>query len=129
MTDPHARNLGLAVSTLFASSATLMCCVLPAALVSIGAGAAVVGIITAVPQLIWLSERKLVVFAVVGALLAFSGLLLWRARALPCPVDPQLARSCMRLRKASVRLYIVSVGMSLLGAVFAYALPFIAERI
>jgi hypothetical protein len=79
--------------------------------------------------LIWLSERKLVVFAVVGALLAFSGLLLWRARALPCPVDPQLARSCMRLRKASVRLYIVSVGMSLLGAVFAYVLPFIAERI
>ena len=129
MTDPHARNLGLAVSTLFASSATLVCCVLPAALVSIGAGAAVVGLITAVPQLIWLSERKLVVFAVVGALLAFSGLLLWRARALPCPVDPQLARSCMRLRKASVRLYIVSVGMSLLGAVFAYVLPIIAERI
>jgi hypothetical protein len=129
MTDPHARNLGLAVSTLVASSATLVCCVLPAALVSIGAGAALVGLITAVPQLIWLSERKLVVFAVAGALLAFSGLLLWRARALPCPVDPQLARSCMRLRKASVRLYIVSVGMSLLGAAFAYVLPLIAERI
>ena len=129
MTDPHARNLGLAVSTLFASSATLVCCVLPAALVSIGAGAAVVGLSTTVPQLIWLSERKLVVFGVAGALLAVSGLLLWRARALPCPVDPQLARSCMRLRKASVRLYLVSVGMSLLGAVFAYVLPLIAERI
>ena len=129
MTDPHTRNLGLAVSTLVASSATLVCCVLPAVLVSIGAGAAVVGLITAVPQLIWLSEHKLAVFTVAGALLAVSGLLLWRARGLPCPVDPQLARSCMRLRKASVRLYIASVGMSLLGAAFAYVLPLIAERI
>lgn len=33
-----ARNTGLAIGALLASSATLVCCVLPAVLVAIGAG-------------------------------------------------------------------------------------------
>src|SRR5262245_53761699 len=98
MSDPHARNVGLAFGALVASSTTLVCCVLPAVLVSLGAGAAVVGLVSAVPQLIWLSEHKALVFGTAGALLAISGIVLWQARKLPCPVDPALARSCLRLR-------------------------------
>ena len=55
MIEAHRRNVGVAFGTLLASSATLVCCVLPAALVSIGAGAAMVELISAFPQLVWLS--------------------------------------------------------------------------
>lgn len=122
MSEPHARNAGLAFGALLASSTTLVCCVLPAILVSIGAGAAVVGLVSTFPQLIWLSEHKGVVFGSTALLLATSGILLWRARSLPCPVDPALARSCLRLRRISHVLYGVSILLFLIGAIFAFGL-------
>jgi hypothetical protein len=123
MSDPHVRNVAMALGALTASSATLVCCVLPAVLVTLGAGAALAGLVSAVPQLIWLSEHKLGVFLSAAGILALSGLLLWRARRLPCPADPVLARSCMRLRKLSGVLYAVAVAAFTVGAVFAFALP------
>jgi len=120
--DPHQRNVGVAFGTLLASGATLVCCVLPAVLVSLGAGAALVGLVSAFPQLVWLSEHKGWVFGVAGVLLAASGAMLWHARRLPCPVDPAAARSCMRLRRISHTLYFVAVGSCLLGALFAFGL-------
>jgi hypothetical protein len=123
MRTPDARTLGIAAAALVASSATLVCCVLPAVLVSLGAGAVLVGLITAMPQLIWLSAHKLSVFGLAAIFLAASGVILWRARRLPCPADPHLARSCIRLRKASMRLYAISASLFLLGALFAFALP------
>src|ERR1700689_2860284 len=108
--DPAlSRNAGLAIGALLASSATLVCCVLPAVLVAIGAGAALVGLVTAVPQLIWLSEHKPRVFGTAGALLAISGAALWVGRRAPCPADPELAHSCRRLRRLSAIIYAVAV--------------------
>jgi hypothetical protein len=121
--DAHARNTGLAFGSLLASSATLLCCVLPAVLVSLGAGATLVSLITAVPQLVWLSEQKGLVFAIAGALLLISGLLIWRARRLPCPMDPAAARTCARLRRINAALYGVALVSFLLGATFAFVLP------
>ena len=94
MIDPLQRNVGIAFGTLLASTATLVCCVLPAVLVSLGAGAVLVGLVSSFPQLVWLSEHKIGVFAVAGALLAVSGVMIWRARSLPCPVEPAAARAC-----------------------------------
>jgi hypothetical protein len=128
MSEPHfSRNAGLAAGALLASSATLVCCVLPAVLVAIGAGAALAGLVTAVPQLVWLSEHKPLVFGVAGALLAISGVALWVGRRAPCPADPLLARSCRRLRRISLILYLVALFSFLLGATFAFFLPLLAE--
>jgi hypothetical protein len=121
--DPHARNVGVAFGTLLASSTTLVCCVLPAVLVSLGAGAAMVGLVSTFPQLVWLSEHKALVFGIAGVLLAGSGLMIWRARSLPCPVDPVAARSCTRLRRVSAWLYGVSLVAFIAGALFAFVLP------
>ncbi|MGH8237351.1 MAG: hypothetical protein ACREXP_10060 [Steroidobacteraceae bacterium] len=123
MTSAHNRNVGIAATALLASSATLLCCVLPAVLVSLGAGAALVGLVSAVPQLIWLSEHKALAFGVAGAMLLLSGVVLWHARRLPCPTDPQLARSCMRLRALSNRLWAVAAIAYAVGAAFAFLLP------
>jgi hypothetical protein len=124
MSEPHlTRNAGLAAGALLASSATLICCVLPAALVAAGAGAALAGLVTAVPQLIWLSEHKTLVFSVAGTLLVISGISLWISRSAACPADPRLAQSCLRLRRVSVIIYAVALLSFALGITFAFVLP------
>lgn len=123
MMDPHSRNVGVAFGTLLASTTTLLCCVLPAVMVSVGAGAALVGLVSAFPQLVWLSEHKLLLFVIAGVLLAGSGALLWHARRLPCPVEPAAARSCTRLRRISAALYFLSLITYAIGALFAFVLP------
>jgi hypothetical protein len=117
------RNAGLAAGALLASSATLVCCVLPAVFVAVGAGAALAGLVTAVPQLIWLSEHKPLVFGVAAALLCVSGIALWLGRLAPCPLDPGLARSCRLVRRISVIVYAAALVSFLLGAAFAFLLP------
>ena len=120
---PARRNLGLAALTLAASTGTLVCCVLPAAMVALGAGATLAGLVSAVPQLIWISEHKPLIFGSAVAMLLASGIALWRARRLPCPADPSLARTCGRLRTASVWLWWIAVSACATGATFAFVLP------
>lgn len=124
---PFARNAGLAAGALLASSATLVCCVLPAILVALGAGAALAGLVTAVPQLIWLSEHKPLVFTLAGTLLGISGAAIWVSRRAPCPADPAVARSCRQLRKISALLYAIALASFALGVAFAFVLPLIAR--
>jgi hypothetical protein len=80
-------------------------------------------LVTAVPQLVWLSERKLLVFGAAAILLLASGVLIWRARSLPCPVDPAAARACTRLRRGSAAIYGVALVAFVVGATFAFVLP------
>ena len=121
--DVHARNVGAAVGTLFASSATLLCCVLPAILVSVGAGTTLVALVSAVPQLVWLSEHKGWVFALAGGILLVTGALMLRARSMACPTDPAVARSCSRLRRAGLRIYGLAFVAYSVGAMFAFLIP------
>jgi hypothetical protein len=121
--DVLKRNVGVAFGTLLATTGTLLCCVLPAVLVSVGAGAVLVGIISAFPQLVWLSEHKGWVFGIAGLLLLLSGWMIWRARRLPCPVDPAAARSCMRLRRLSAVIYVASLAFFIAGVTFAFLVP------
>jgi hypothetical protein len=124
MSEPKfARNAALAIGALLASSATLVCCVLPALLVAPGAGAALAGLVAAVPQLIWLSEHKPLVFGVASALLAIGGTALWSGRRAPCPADSELARSCRRLRRVSAIVYGIALISFTVGATFAFVLP------
>ena len=118
-----SRNAGLAAGALLASSVTLVCCVLPALLVALGAGAALAGLVTAVPQLIWLSEHKPLVFGSAAALLGISGISLWYGRSLPCPTDPDAARACNRMRRISAVLYGLALVSFALAVVFAFVLP------
>lgn len=116
-------NVWAAFAALLASSGTLLCCVLPAVMVALGAGAALAGLVGAVPELIWLSEHKALVFGFAAMMLALAGGLLWKARRLPCPADWNLARVCRRLRRWSVGLYACALGAFALGGWFAFVLP------
>jgi|ERR1700733_682423 hypothetical protein len=122
--DPAlSRNAVLAGGALLASSATLVCCVLPAVLVTLGAGAVLAGLVSAVPQLIWLSEHKELIFGSAAALLLVSGVALWYGRNLPCPTDPGGARACRRLRVTSILLYGLALASFALGVAFAFVIP------
>lgn len=120
---PLQRNAWVAFSTLLASSGTLVCCVLPAVMVSLGAGASLAGLVTQFPQLIWLSSHKGLIFGFSFAMLAVSGLLLYNARRLPCPADAKLAKACTQLRTLSHVLWGVALALTVVGAFFAFVLP------
>lgn len=120
---PVRQSLWGAFGALLASSGAMVCCVLPAVMVSLGAGASLVGLLGAFPQLIWLSERKGWVFMLAVAMLWVAGYLLSRARTAPCPADPKMAMACQRLRRWSVVLYAISVVGTFIGFLFAFVLP------
>jgi hypothetical protein len=128
--EPLTSNrpgLWSSVLSLFASSSTLICCALPALLVAIGAGAALSSLVSAVPQLVWLSEHKEALFSFAGLMLAASGTLQWRNRAAACPIDPALRRSCLRTRKAAARMWGASVAIYAVGTWFAFIQPWLIE--
>ena len=122
MTNPQARSVGASAAALLASSATLVCCVLPAVMVSLGAGAALVGLVAVFPQLVWLSEHKALIFSVAAGMLLLAGAILFWARHLPCPSDPAGARQCVRLRSISLWLYAIASSIFAIGAIFAFVL-------
>lgn len=106
--------------SLFTSTGTLICCALPALLVSIGAGAVMAGLIEAVPQITWLGKHKAAVFSFAALMIAASGYMQWRARNQPCPADPAKARACARARQISWSVWWVSVVAFAVGAFFAF---------
>lgn len=134
MTDKSVRNVGNPSSfsmrefiapslSLFTSTGTLICCALPALFVTIGAGAALAGLTSAFPALIWLSRYKLYIFIFAGMMLIMAGYMQWRARFLPCPADPVAAKACMRMRRFSSWIYITALITYLVGAFFAFLAP------
>jgi hypothetical protein len=121
--DGLKQTRWMSLLTLFTSSGTLICCALPALLVTLGAGAALSSLIATVPQLVWFSEHKAAVFIAASIMLTLAGILQWRARSLPCPIDPVLAQACMRLRRQSLWMYLLSVAVFAIGGFFAFIAP------
>ncbi len=115
----------ISLLTLFSSGGTLICCALPALLVSLGAGAVMASLVSSVPQIVWFSEHKLGVFIFAGVMLAISGLLQWQARSLPCPSDKALAEICNKTRVNSLRIYVFSVCVFLIGGFMAFIAPWL----
>jgi hypothetical protein len=116
----NARAILLEILTVLSSFTTLLCCALPALLVSLGAGAVLASLVTAVPQLVWISEHKTPLFAFAGVMLLLSGIYSYRQRNAPCPTDPLQAKSCLRLRRISARIFYLSLLVYAIGFFFAF---------
>lgn len=115
------RNYLVSCAALITSASTLVCCALPALLISVGAGASMASLVSAVPQLIWLSTHKLLVFGLAGACLAVAGVL--RLAPVACPVDVELARHCGRAKRMGSILFAAAASCFFLGLFFAVILP------
>lgn len=105
---------------LFTSVSTLFCCALPALLVSLGMGATMVSLTRAIPQIVWVGENKNLVFSFAFILLSVSSVLVYRNRNAPCPIDPKLRNACIRGRKFSKIVLILSWICLAVGFFFAF---------
>ena len=114
---------GLAWLTLFATTATLVCCALPITLVTLGMGSAVAALTSSFPVLIALSAHKAWIFTLSGVLLILSGWFLYRPGR-SCPGDPELGALCARSQRWNRHIYWTSVAVWGIGFFAAYlALP------
>ena len=116
----NLRNNILHTLTIFSSVGTLVCCALPALLVSIGAGAVMASLVSAVPQLVWISEHKILLFVFAGLMLLISSISTYLNRKARCPTDPALAKSCLRMRRVSFSVLLISLTIYATGFYFAF---------
>ena len=109
--------------SLFASSSTLICCAIPALLVSLGAGATLASLVAVFPAIVSISEHKEAIFVLSSGLMFIGGVLQWRNRNAPCPIDPKKRDTCLKTRKISLQIYWISLGLLTIGGWFAFVQP------
>lgn len=105
---------------LFASVSTLLCCALPAFLITVGAGAVMAGLAANVPGLVWLTTHKGPLFIGAGVLLLAAIIMKWATRNAPCPIDPAQARACTTMRRAGTIILWVAAVAYAVGGFFAF---------
>ena len=82
------KDKALSVVTLFTSSGTLLCCVLPAVVATIAGGAAVSSMLSAFPFLIPLSMNKEWIFLIAAILISINGYMVFKPnQEVACDVD------------------------------------------
>lgn len=106
--------------SLFTSFSTLICCALPALLISIGMGASLASFVSAFPWIIFISKYKIQTFILAAILLIFSIYLFWQGRNAPCPSDPIQAKICSKLRFINLIMLFISLVTFLVGFFFAF---------
>ena len=105
---------------LFASSATLLCCALPALLVTLGFGAVMASLVSTLPVLVTLSEHKKIIFIVSALMIGVAAFMTDKRRE--CPVDGN-AESCSRLKALSGKILMLSAIVWGIGFFSAFILP------
>jgi len=116
----YLRAIVIETVALLGSLGTLLCCALPAMLVSVGAGAVMASLVTNVPQLVWLSEHKTPLFIFAALMLVISGVTTYLNRHAPCPIDPVQAKSCRRVRRFATSVFFTSLALYAIGFYFAF---------
>ncbi len=119
--NPFRQSIVWAVLALASSVGTLLCCALPSLLVTVGMGAVLAGVVTAMPELVIISQYKAPIFIGAGVCLSLAGYAKWHTRYAACPVDPQQARACQMLRRISRAVLITAIGIYAIGGFFAFA--------
>jgi len=107
------------LATLLLSAGTLVCCALPLLLVSVGLGASVAALTSAVPWLVALSAHKSWIFTASALAIVGSAFLLYRtSRA--CPADPRLAALCARADLWNRTVLVIAAAIWMIGFTVAF---------
>lgn len=105
---------------LIASSATLLCCGLPALLVFLGFGAVVASVVSSLPFLVVLSQHKLAVFGAAALIILLAWIISNRASS--CPIGER-KDDCQQLKRASRIVLMASTVLWVIGFSSAFVLP------
>lgn len=124
LSDPsNMKETSLTWLSLFTTTGTLVCCVLPITLVALGMGATMASMASSFPFLVTLSEYKIWVFSISGMLLILSAWVMYRPGR-TCPTEPKLAELCHKTQIWNRRVYWFSVILWIIGFFAAFlALP------
>ena len=117
------RDSVVSYFSLLTSSSTLFCCALPAIFVMLGAGASFASFINIFPFLITLSVYKIQLTLFAFCVMGIAGFLNYKASVAPCPIDPELGKKCMRLRKRSRLIFYFSSVILMFATFFTYVVP------
>ncbi|MAH73491.1 MAG: hypothetical protein CMK29_05275 [Porticoccaceae bacterium] len=112
--------MSLSFLSLFAASSTLICCAMPALFVALGAGASLATLVTTFPLLVSLSKFKIYISASTFIMLIIAGYFNYVSFYSPCPLDPELGRLCLKLRKRSRIIYYFSWFIFISATIFTY---------
>lgn len=115
-----SKKLLFPTLSLFTSISTLLCCALPALLVTIGAGATLASIVSTSPWLVTLSKYKIYTFGFSAFMLVLAGIIRYKTKDNFCPTDPKQAKACQNLKIISGIIYWGSVIIFLIGFFFAF---------
>lgn len=106
---------------LFGSTATLLCCALPALLILMAGGAAVGALLSAFPWIAPLSRHKEWAFLAAGALIAFNAILILRPKGkVACAVTG--GKGCEAAGRFTQGMFWLAVLLYGVGAFVAYPL-------
>lgn len=111
---------------LLTSATTLVCCVIPIVLVSLGLGAAVAALYSNLPFLTFMGQHEAWTFGLTALVLLAAAWALFRPGR-TCPADPVLAKACQSADKWNRRLFYVSAALWSISFFTAYLLLPIAE--
>lgn len=104
--------------SLFTSFGTLICCAIPSMLVLLGLGSVLAGFLGEYPQLIWLSENKIWVFAVSLTMLLGAQILQRLSFKQDCE-----SGYCEVTSSWAKPVWWVALTINLFGIFWAYVLP------
>jgi len=115
------RQFFLSTVSLFTSFGTLICCALPALLVTVGMGASLISVLGIFPWITLISEQKEIVFIISGFFLSLGFINQYLSDiSSSCPTDPNEARVCKNLKKANYVILFFSSTLYVVGLFFAF---------
>ena len=123
MKEKYVQSPMVNFFALLSSSSTLLCCALPAILVSMGAGAVFANIISVVPALTVVSQFKIEMTIATLIILIAVGVLHLKTAKMPCPADPTLGRACLKSRRRSRIVYYLSCMVFVTASIFTFIVP------
>jgi len=115
----NVREKAFSFLTLFTSTSTLLCCALPAVLVTIAGGATVTSLISIFPWLIPLSRNKEWLFLFAGLLIVLSVIITFYPKgSVACSIAGK--GGCDVTRNFTGIMLYISIAMFCTGLFFAY---------
>ena len=106
--------------SLFTSFGTLICCALPALLVTLGMGGSLASLIGLLPWVTSISDYKFIIFIISGLFIFLGFIFQWRTKNLPCPTDLKKVVLCQNLRRISWIMLYLSLILFCLGFFYAF---------
>ena len=104
---------------LISNGGVMLCCVLPAILVSLGLGSTMVTFLNEYPIFIKITEYKNYIFSVVLFILFFNGFVIYKNRNKFCEIEG-LKNECSQVKSVSILLYIFSIIIYLISLFLSY---------